>query len=256
MKKVLFAALILALTGGNVYAYQVDQAVLNTIKNLQIIDYNPSTKIWSRNLGLGHEVFKKHISIGSGSYTEFTCEDKTFELNTTYEFLYYGRLYAYSAHMLKFFELLYDGETINTRELSKEEVQQLFPDVKILLVSEFKDDKIEVTLPIFRRRAFMILNDTDRDFYKYQFEFYNPENKLFNNIFELRMPRTMVFSHFRSKNKLFPKLQVKVKPVRKDTEAENYKEIYGNYVETTPEVQENTPKAQPMDDPGIDDNDF
>ncbi len=254
MKKFLFAALLLALTGGSVYAYEVDQAVLNSVKNLQIIDYNPATKVWSRNLGLGHEVFKKHISIGSGSYTEFTCGDKTFELNSTYEFLYYGRLYSYSAHLLKFFELLYDGETINTRELSKEEVQQLFPDVKILLVSEFKDNEIEVTLPIFRRRAFMILNDTDRDFYKYQFEFYNPENKLFNNIFELRMPRIMVLSHFRSNNELFPKLRVIVKPVIKDLEAE--REIHGNYLETTPEVQENTPKALPMDDPGIDDNDF
>lgn len=256
MKKVLFAALMIALFGESVYAYEVDQAVLNALKDRQIVDYNPATKVWSRNLGLGHEVCTKHVSVGTGSYTELTCGDKTFELNTTYEFLYYGRLYAYSAHMLKFFELLYDGETINTRELSKEEVQQLFPDVKILLVSEFKDDKIEVTLPIFRRRAFMILNDTDRDFYKYQFEFYNPENKLFNNVFELRMPRIMVLSHLRSKNELFPKLRVIVKPVRKDIDAENNKELYGNYVETTQEVKENTPKAQPIGDPGIDDNDF
>ncbi len=255
MKKFLLTTLVLLLTSEIVSAYEVDEAVLNAIKNNQIVDYNPQTKIWSRNLGVNHYVFTKHISIGSGSYTYFTNGDKEYELNSTYEFLYYGRLYAYSAHLLKFFELGFDGEGFTTRELSKEEVQNMFPDVKILPVSEFdENNEITVPLPAFRKRAFMILNDTDKDFYKYQFEYYRPENKLFNNIFEIRMPRIMVMSHFKSRDVLFPILRVIVKPVWKDTEHQS--QIDGNYVETTPQVQENTPKPEPLDDTGIDDGEF
>ena len=255
MKKILLTTLIMILTSGIVSAYEVDEAVLNSIKNNQIVDYNPQTKFWSRNLGLNHYVFTKHISIGSGSYTYFTNGDKEYELNSTYEFLYYGKLYAYSAHLLKFFELGFNGEDFTTRELTKEEVQNMFPDVKILPVSEFdENNEITVELPAFGKRAFMILNDTDRDFYKYQFEYYRPENKLFNNIFEIRMPRIMVMSHFKSRDALFPILRVIVKPVWKDTEQQT--EIDGNYVETTPQVQENTPKPEPLDDPGIDDGEF
>lgn len=256
MKKILSAAILITLLGGTAGAYEVDEAVLNAVKDRQIVDFNPATKMWSRNLGLGHDVFTKHVSIGSGSYSEFTCGDKTFELNTTYEFLYYGRLYAYSAHLLKFFEIGYDGNELLTRELSKEEVQLLFPDVTILPVSEFNNNEITVELPVFSRKAFMILNDTDRDFYKYQFEYYNPANKLFNNIFELRIPRIMVLSHFKSRDEMFPVLRVIVKPVFKTEEAQEDKTVSGkNYVETTPEVKENSPKAQQLN-VEVDEGDF
>ena len=255
MKKILSAALLITLLCGAAGAYEVDEAVLNAITNNQIVDYNPQTKFWSRNLGLNHYVFTKHISIGSGSYTYFTNGVKEYELNSTYEFLYYGKLYAYSAHLLKFFELGFDGEGFTTRELTKDEVQNMFPDVKILLVSEFdENNEITVELPVFRKKAFMILNDTDNDYYKYQFEYYRPENKLFNNIFEIRMPRIMVMSHFKSRDALFPILRVIVKPVWKNTETQN--EVDGNYIETTPQVQENAPKPEPIDDTGIDDGEF
>ncbi len=212
MKKFLLLMLCVLSFAGAAFAYECEVSVLNSINDKQIIDYNPKTKTWSRNLGLQDYVFTKTITVGTGSFTEFTYNGKTYDTNTTYEFLSDGRLYGYNAHQLKFFELGFDGSGITGRELTKEEVQNFFPDAKIIMVSEFKDNEIEVDLPIFHKKAFMILNDTDRDFYKYQFEYYK-RRSLFNNIFEVNFPRILIYSHFKSRDELFPILRIKVKPL-------------------------------------------
>ncbi len=212
MKKILFLMLGLLVVQGTTMAYDCNSSVLSILKDKQIIDFNPTTKEWSRNLGLNDYVFTKHVTVGSGGYTELTLGDKTFDTNSTYEFTFQSRLFAYNAHQLKFFELGFDGENFVKRDLAKEEVQMFFPDVEILSISEFKDNEIEVKLPIFRKKAFMLLNDTERDFYKYKFEYHQSSVPVFNNIFELRMPRTMVFSHFKSRDEMFPILRIKVKP--------------------------------------------
>lgn len=63
-------------------AYECDQMVLNSINDKQIIDYNPLTKKWSRNLGLNDYVFTKHITIGTGGFSEYIYKDK----NLRYKF--------------------------------------------------------------------------------------------------------------------------------------------------------------------------
>lgn len=108
---------------------------------------------------------------------------------------------------MKFFELIFNGNEFQRRDLTKEEVQYLFPDVQIIMVSEFNDNEISVELPIFHKKAYMILNDTDQDFYKYQFEYYKGQS-LFNNIFEVNIPRVMVYSHFKSRDEMFPILRI------------------------------------------------
>lgn len=211
MKKFLFLIMSLLIFCNIAKAYECDQMVLNSINDKQIIDYNPLTKKWSRNLGLNDYVFTKHITIGTGGFSEYIYKDKTYDTNSTYEFLYYTKLYGYNAHQMKFFELIFDGNEFQRRDLTKEEVQYLFPDVQIIMVSEFTDNEISVELPIFHKKAYMILNDTDQDFYKYQFEYYKGQS-LFNNIFDVNIPRVMVYSHFKSRDEMFPILRINVKP--------------------------------------------
>lgn len=213
MKKFLFLILSLIVFGSVSYAFEMDASVLQSIKDKQIVDFNPKTRVWSRNLGLKDYVFTKHITVGSGSFSEYTYKDKTYDTNTTYEFLYYRKLYGYNMHLLKFFELDFNGEEFINRELTKEEVQNMFPDVEILMISEFKDNEIEVELPLFHKKDFMLLNDTDKDFYKYQFEYYKGTNRLFNNIFEVNIPRILIYSHFKSRDEMFPILKIIVKPI-------------------------------------------
>jgi len=207
---------------GSAVAYEVNPAVLNSVSDLQIVDYNPSSKTWSRNLGLNDQVFSKHMTTGSGGYSEYKTKDNFYDTDSTYEFLYGGKLYGYNGHTLKFFELLFDGEKFEHRDLTKEEVQFLFPSVKILLVSEFENNELTVKLPIFRKKDFMLLNDTDREFYKYQFEYYKGRRTAFNNIFETAMPRVLIYSHFKSRDEMFPILKINLKPCLHDYENEEF----------------------------------
>ena len=110
----------------------------------------------------------------------------------------------------------FDGEKFVGKELTKEQVQTLFPDVTILPVSEFKDNEITIESPIFRKRAYMLWNDTERDFYKYQFEYYKKNNGFFKGIIETAFPRTFVYSHFKSRDEMFPILKINIKPVLKE----------------------------------------
>lgn len=228
MKKVIFTILSLICLSNISFAYTADPNVLNSINDNQIVDYNPSTKIWSRNLGLRDYVFTKHISIGTGSFSEYFYKDKQYDTNSTYEFLYYGKLIGYNGHLLKFFDLTFNGEKFEAKELTKDQVQILFPDVKIILVSEFKDNEITIESPIFRKRAYMILNDTNQDFYKYQFEYYMSNDRVFKGIFETSFPRILVYSHFKSRDEMFPILKINIKPVikeKEDIENEDSQEI-------------------------------
>lgn len=231
--------MVLSLLSGVAFGYTADPSVMNAIKNNQIVDYNPTKKIWSRNLGLNDFVFKKQITVGTGGYSEYFLKDKQYDINSTYEFLYYGKLIAYNAHLLKFFELTFENNDFVSRELSKEEVQYLFPDVEIILVSEFKNNEITIESPIFRRRAYMILNDTDRDFYKYQFEYYKPSNNIFKGIFETSYPRILIYSHFKSRDDLFPILKINIKPVLKGKGLPEENNIESTQDEETETVEDN-----------------
>ena len=229
MKKILFTILSLIMVSSISFAYTANPNVLNSINDNQIVDYNPTTKIWSRNLGLKDYVFTKHVSVGTGSFSEYVYKGTQYDINSTYEFLFYGKLIGYNAHLLKFFDFTFNGKDFEAKELTKEQVQFLFPYIKIIMVSDFKDNEITIESPIFRKRAYMILNDTDRDFYKYQFEYYKANDNVFKGIFETSFPRVLIYSHFKSRDELFPILKINIKPILKETEiSENETDIDEN----------------------------
>lgn len=79
-------------------------------ENYQVV-YSSSSGVWN-NGGMAEDriVFTKHVSPGSGSYSEYVSDVQTLYLSSTYEFLYAGRLIGYSEHELKFFEVVYRDE--------------------------------------------------------------------------------------------------------------------------------------------------
>ena len=85
------------------------------------------------------EYFTKKISSGTGSYSEFYSPEGEFLFSTgcQYEFIINGSLIGYSNYDLKFYEFTPSGRTAERRELTEEEVQALFPDFKIVKISEF-----------------------------------------------------------------------------------------------------------------------
>lgn len=77
-----------------------------------------------------------------------------------YEFNIGEREFSYNPDTLKFQE----GSII----LSKEEVQDLFPDYEIILISKFdKDKKIVMKNSLFKSRKVLLLNDDTRTFHRF-----------------------------------------------------------------------------------------
>lgn len=214
--------------------YQLCDVVTNTIDEGQQVGYQIETKKWSRELSNADLIFTKHWTTGSGGYSVYTLEnapkDKlkeisasekeiygnkiqnpNYETDTNYEFLCESRLIGCNIHKLQFYRLYFDGEKFLRQPLSDKRIKAHFPGVELVKVSQFKNNEITLYKPFFEKRTYMLINDTDRDFYKYFFEDYVGDNNFFRNIFEIKLPRTLVYSHFKSRDPLTPPLIIHIK---------------------------------------------
>lgn len=211
MKKIiLFLALVFAVNGAIAYEYNYN-IIDNAVKEDQQVEYCPIKKMWGRDFTINSLVFTKHITHGSGGFSEYEMKKKLYDTDTTYEFLCNTRLIGYNMHKLKFFNMEFqDGKFKNT-ELSDIQLKELFPNVEIIKVSQFKDNKITLDKPWFESKTFLLVNDTDRDFYKYQFENYKKQDELVHGLFEMKRPGTLIYSHFGSRDAMFPILKIHVR---------------------------------------------
>lgn len=122
----------------------------------------------------------KFISDGSGNYSEFYNSDGSFAFTTDcqYEFLHKGKLIGYSNQDLKFYDFILEDGKVNKRELSVEEVAELFPDYKIVKISDFSTNTNSLKLKKEGHNfKILVLNNTDKNFYHYSF---NSNNGKFN----------------------------------------------------------------------------
>ena len=77
-----------------------------------------------------------------------------------YDFNLNDRLITYNQDTLKFYE--------NSITLSKEEVQELFPDYQIILISKFnKEKKYTIKNSLFKSKKVLLLNDDTRTFHRF-----------------------------------------------------------------------------------------
>ena len=137
-------------------------------EKIGIIDGNWTNKISRKNKNY---YLKKTPSVFT-SYSDYysSNNDLAFSTNTNYEFIYKGQLIGYSNLDLKFYEYnFFDGE-IHQRELCEGEIQELFPDYKIIKISEFSDTTNSLKIKKDKKDLKLILlNDTDASFNNYWF---------------------------------------------------------------------------------------
>lgn len=151
----------------------------------------------------------KRVSEGSGSYSEFYSPDGSFVFSTgcQYEFLKNGSLIGYSNPDLKFYEFSMKDKVLARRELTVEEIEALFPDFKIIKISDFTTStnslKVKKSAKKFK---VILLNDTDRYFYKYGFTSNNAEFKTYslNGFLNITKKGMIQFSHFGDNTKNNP----------------------------------------------------
>ena len=222
MKKFFLIAMFL-LSVNSVFAYEYTAPFINEIKESQSLIYNTETSEWKRvspnfdkSVLCDKEiVFTKYWSKGSGGYSEYenSITDEDFFVLSTYEFLDGSQLIGYNAHLLKFFKINFVNEKFVLAELSHDEVQKYFPDVKLVKISDFKHNAITLKKNWFKPQVYMLLNDTKTDFYKYQFE--NVKTfQLVKGVFEIDKKmikaQTILFTHFGIQEKLFPILKIEI----------------------------------------------
>lgn len=155
------------------------------------------------------DYFEKKISSGTGSYSEFYSPSGEFLFSTgcQYEFIHNGKLFGYSNADLKFYEFIMDNDVLASRELSEEEILELFNGFKIVRISEFSTSTNSLKIKKSRSDLKLILlNDTDRYFYHYGYSSHNAKFETYpiRGLLNVKKGGLIQFSHFGDNTKENP----------------------------------------------------
>ncbi len=175
-------------------------AIVEEVMSGDSVYYSPSEKLWSKAKSAFDDkiTYTKQTSPGTGSYSEYYPDNQNepeFVLNSNYEFVRNGKLIAVINKNLKFAEVINNNGKIQEKELNKKDVQKLFPDVKIIKLSSFKNHKKTLRFSKFPRQC-LLLNDTDKDFHKYSFTPLNTDKPYIKGLFRIEGKGTITFSHY------------------------------------------------------------
>ena len=135
------------------------------------ISYDIQTNTWSKKIDKKNKNYFVKVK-GFGDFYDYLDADKNFAFSTNceYEFIYNNTLIGYSNRELKFYEIIYDNNTIGKRALTVEETEALLPDYKIISLSEFspKTNAFKIKRGSSPLKIF-IYNDTENTFDNYTF---------------------------------------------------------------------------------------
>lgn len=186
---------------------------------LQQVDYKnlkEGSKIFTDGLNWTQKVdkksdnyFIKKVSKGEGRFSEFYSKEGNFLFSTAtqYEFINNGSLIGYSNSDLKFYEFEVKDSILTQRELTEDEIRELFPDYEIVKISQFSS--ATNSLKVKKKRGVLkliLLNDTDRFFHNYAFTSNNSKYKEYQlkGFLEITKQGMIQFSRFGDNNRNYP----------------------------------------------------
>lgn len=132
---------------------------------------------------------------------------------SNYEFLYRGRLITYHYYDDKFFEIIYYKPNKDFIEipLEEKEIKKITGKPKIIHISDFNDEhKIVVRKLPLKRQTYLLLNDTDKYFYRYFLSTSQKDSNI-KTLFYVKKPSTIMFSHYVQGREEFPPYEIKIK---------------------------------------------
>ena len=155
------------------------------------------------------------VSEGSGSYSEYVSPmyDVYTPAGSNYEFLYKGRLITYHIFDVKFYEIVYNHRNKQFIEVPLEEnfIKEIFKHPKIIYISQFNDNhELTVRKRPFKKQRYLLLNDTDKYFYRYTLETPNKSNVI-KNLFFVKKRSDIDFAHFMEDVEEFPMYKIHIK---------------------------------------------
>lgn len=166
-----FLTLLLLLYTLSVNAAEFQKIDYKNIKDnakIAFVDGNWIDKVSKKTV----DYFVKKSPIEDVEYSEFYSPqgDLVFSTGTQYEFIHKGSLIGYSNYDLKFYEFYFKNNSLQQRELTAEEVKELFPKYEIIKISDFSLNTNSIKIKKKSKNLKLILlNDTDRYFYNYSF---------------------------------------------------------------------------------------
>lgn len=157
----------------------------------------------------------RRVSEGSGSYSEYVSPmyDVYTPAGSNYEFLYKGRLITYHIFDVKFYEIVYNHRNKQFIEVPLEEklIKEIFKNPRIIYVSEFnKNHELTVRKRPFKKQRYLLLNDTDKYFYRYTLETQNKSNVV-KTLFFAKKRCDINFAHFMEDVDEFPMYKIHIK---------------------------------------------
>ena len=171
MKKIFFCIFIMfgLINTGN--AQNMPDLTYKNISLKNKISYDSETNVWSNKINKKNKNYFIKVK-GFGDYFDYLDSDKNFAFTTNceYEFIYNNGFYGYSNRDMKFYEFIYDNNKIIKRTLSKEEVQEILPEYKIVSFSQFspKTNSLKIKKNIGELKI-LLYNDTENSYEKYTF---------------------------------------------------------------------------------------
>lgn len=139
---------------------------------------------------------KSTSSINGNSMLTYDGKNVALVLNSNYEFLKDGKLIAIDNNNLKYYQVVYSDGQFEQVPLCDEQLHTIFPRAEIVKISQFKDNTYEVKRGFFESKRLLLVNDTDRKFFKYSYKHPRVQICDVKGLVHLNKYETIKFSHY------------------------------------------------------------
>lgn len=211
MKKIFLTLLILFSVTLNAYSF--DFVENNVYYNLQTLKWS-SQRTTAKDIKLFYKLYPT-----SGGYSEYYNNKGKLAIGpfSNKEFIYNGNLIGIDNGNLKLICYYYDNGFFRNKELDTATVNNLFPNAEIIKISQFQNNSITLYKKPFEQKQYLIINDTNNNYYKYQFKPANISNENVNGLITVNKFRKITFSHYGDDNDFYPALKIHIKRLKNET---------------------------------------
>ena len=211
MKKIFLTLLILFSVTLNAYSF--DFVENNVYYNLQTLKWS-SQRTTAKDIKLFYKLYPT-----SGGYSEYYNNKGKLAIGpfSNKEFIYNGNLIGIDNGNLKLICYYYDNGFFRNKELDTATVNNLFPNAEIIKISQFQNNSITLYKKPFEQKQYLIINDTNNNYYKYQFNPANISNENVNSLITVNKFGKITFSHYGDDNDFYPALKIHIKRLKNET---------------------------------------
>lgn len=211
MKKIFLTLLILFSVTLNAYSF--DFVENNVYYNLQTLKWS-SQRTTAKDIKLFYKLYPT-----SGGYSEYYNNKGKLAIGpfSNKEFIYNGNLIGIDNGNLKLICYYYDNGFFRNKELDTATVNNLFPNAEIIKISQFQNNTITLYKKPFEQKQYLIINDTNNNYYKYQFKPANISNENVNGLITVNKFGKITFSHYGDDNDFYPALKIHIKRLKNET---------------------------------------